>query len=189
MNQKDRGPAHNRKRFTPKGMSEKQRIEDQRELEAEQALLRRLPPQQIANVLSARWQVTERTAWNYIARVRARWEHESANEGSQGARDAARAHLRASLNDVYSKAMGRRGQVLDATGQPILDAAGQPTYQERPDLNNAIKAARLLVDLDALQQPPPVQALTIAATVQATVDPADAAALSAYLTRIAPPSE
>jgi len=160
---------------------------EQHELEVEQGLLRRLPPQQIARALATRWSTTERTVWAYIARVRARWEREAADGGR---REEARDHMRASLNDVYAKAMGRRAALTDDKGVAILDQkTGQPMMAERPDLNNAIKAARLLVDLDALQQPPPVQALTIAATVQATVDPADAAALSAYLTRIAPPSE
>ncbi len=176
-------PPKNRKRHGVQ-VRPSQKLAEQREQEIEAALLRRLPPHQIAVAMAKRWGTSERTAWNYMAKVRARWVNEAGREATTDGRVEVRAHMRASLNDVYAKAMGRRAPVLDSTGAPVMDPkTGQPLTVERPDLGKAIQVARLIVDLDALQAPPPVQQIAVQATVAAAVSKTDAAGLAAFLTR------
>lgn len=158
-----------------------------REAQVEQALLRRLPPTQIARTLAVEWQAQERTVWTYIKTVRDRWAREAMDETAS--RTSARIYMRASLNDLYARSLGRREVVRDSAGNPVLDpTTGKPLTVEKPQVQDALKAAKLLMDLDALQAPQPtqhhaVQATVVQTTAVAKVRPAD---LAAFLTRVAP---
>lgn len=187
---KNRYPA--KKKRPPKPNQTKPRATreemERREMQVEQALLRRLPPQQIVRTLAAEWGIGTRPVWGYLQSVRARWAREAEHEQTAEGRAEARSHMRASLNDLYAKSLGRREVVRDSAGNPVIDpSTGRPATVEKPVVADALRAARLLMDLDALQAPPPVQAHSVQATVVAAVARAKPANLAAFLTRIPQP--
>lgn len=150
-----------RKPKQPKGQSSynppaTQEVIEERLVETEAALLRRLAPARVAQTLAERWKVTPRQVRDYIREVRDRWrtDAEQLAPDEQRRRIAQRDHMRASLNDAYSRAMGRTEVVRDGAGTPVMDPqTGRPLLREVPDLNKALRAAALLMDLDALAQP------------------------------------
>lgn len=123
--------------------------------EVETLIARRLSTSAIESHLSAKWNVTRRQVRDYIARMRAQWAAEATTEGRVERRD----HLRASVNDLYARAMARTEIVRDAAGNPIMDPQTQrPMTREIPDLRTAVRASEVLARLDGLniEKPGPI---------------------------------
>jgi hypothetical protein len=140
----------------PKGVPAKRTtLEEirQRMQEVEAMLLRRLSTRQVQDVLAKRWNVTQRQVRDYIGKVRAAWRQDAVTLAPEERerRLLARDHMRASLNDAYSRALGRTEVVRDAKGNPVVDpGTGKPLLREVPDLVNGLRALGLLMDLDAV---------------------------------------
>lgn len=116
--------------------------------EVETALVRRLSSQAIEIHFSKVWGVTSRQVHDYVREVRARWEKEAVSDD----RRAERSHMRASVNDLYTRAMSKTEVVRDAKGNVMLGPDGQPLRVERPDFRAATRAAEILCRLDGLYQ-------------------------------------
>jgi predicted transcriptional regulator len=124
----------------------------------EQALVRRMSAIAVARHYARAWGMTERGVRKYIQRVREAWAAEALAEAAAGrsSRESARDAMRASVNAVFAKAMTRSEIVRDGSGNPVLEPkTGRPLTREVPDLRSAASAARILIDLDGLSNPPP----------------------------------
>lgn len=120
----------------------------QRMAECEALMVRRLSIPAIEMHLARQWGISSRQVGDYILAVRQRW----AKEAPSDTRLTERAHMRASLNDLYARAMSKTEVVRDAAGNPILDQTGQPLRREVPDLRAATRVAETLCRLDGLYQ-------------------------------------
>jgi hypothetical protein len=116
--------------------------------EVEALLVRRLSNQAIEIHLAKVWGITSRQVHEYVRQVRQRWEKEAVTDD----RRAERAHMRASVNDLYSRALGRTEVVRDAKGNPMIGPDGQVLRVEKPDLRAGARAAEILCRLDGLYQ-------------------------------------
>lgn len=120
----------------------------QRLAECEALMVRRLSIPAIEMHLARQWGISSRQVGDYIKEVRQRWVKEAPSD----ARITERAHMRASLNDLYARAMSKTEIVRDAAGNPILDPQGQPLRREVPDLRAATRVSETLCRLDGLYQ-------------------------------------
>lgn len=135
--------------------------------EVETLIARRLSTSAIETHLSGKWNVTRRQVRDYIARMRAQWAAEATTEGRIERRD----HLRASVNDLYSRAMARTEIVRDAAGNPIMDPQTQrPMLREVPDLKTAVRASEVLARLDGLNVEKPGGPLVLPLTTMPALD-------------------
>lgn len=118
----------------------------------ESLMTRRLSQPGIVAWARREWAVGERQARDYIRAVRDRWAAEAG--GDLGVdRQERRLHMRASLNDIYARAMARSEIVRDAAGNPFIDpTTGKPLVREVPELRTAVRAADALCRLDGLYQ-------------------------------------
>lgn len=118
-------------------------------------MARRIPRAQLEAAFAKRWNISTRQVRRYTEDVRARWREEALE--NQEARESQRDSMRASLNAVFSKAMTKTVVLKNASGDPVLDANGRPLTFEAPDLRAAVHASRVLMQLDALDQPQRVE--------------------------------
>lgn len=137
-------------------------IKEDRLAEIEAALVRRVGYEAIARTYAQKWGLQARQIKRYIAEVRKRWREEAEARGP-GERIEDRAHMRKSLNDAYYRAMSKAEIMRDASGQPIMHN-GKPLKSEKPDVNAAVGAAKVLIQLDGLADKTP-QEVEIKATV------------------------
>lgn len=144
-----------RKQKPPASKTEKAEILDF----TEAAMVRRLHERQILKLLLDRYALQRRQGYRYIAEVRARWRQEATETN----RDERRDHMRKTLEDVFSKAMGTT-----------------PTKPD-PDVRSAVAASRLLMDLDALQTPAKVELGGTIGVAAALVPERSRAGLEAWL--------
>lgn len=133
---------------------------EQRLVEVETLMARRLGVTSIEIHLAKQWGISTRQVRDYVAEVRKRWEVESITDD----RKLERASMRASVNDLYARAMAKSEVVKDAAGNPIMGSNGQPLRRDAPDIKAALRAAELLCRLDGLFQ----DSLKVQAQVQVT---------------------
>lgn len=133
----------------------------------EALMVRRLQDRQIIRLAEKEHQLGERQTRRYMAAVRKRWREEADATGREERRD----HLRASLNDAYGKAL--------ATTKTKPD----------PDVPAALKAAKLLMDLDALAAPTKVDLTGTLGVASAQVPMKTRAGLEAWLRGERAPAE
>lgn len=130
----------------------RQRDIEERLFEAEQLLVKRLSPSSVQRQLSGKWNVTQRQVRDYIREVRRRWktEADALAETEHGRREEQRTWLRETLNAAYAAAMCKTQVVFDEKGKPVRDDDGNPMVIDAPDTRSALRAAQLLMELDAL---------------------------------------
>lgn len=133
----------------------------------ESLMVRRIPEGKILRLAAKEHGMGERQAWRYIAAVRKRWRDEATGTEREERRD----HLRASLNDAYGKAL--------STSKTKPD----------PDVSAALKAAKLLMDLDALAAPTKVDLTGTLGVASAQVPVKTRAGLEAWLRGERAPAE
>jgi len=122
----------------------------------EQVLLNRMGGPRTQIELGKKWGVNARQVRKYMTEVRKRWRAEAEALGPDE-RLARRDGWRASLEQVFAKAMTRTVVITDSVGGPLLKKDGTPLTREVPDLKNAIAAAKLCIDLDGLAAPAKTQ--------------------------------
>lgn len=125
-------------------------IEKQQRLDAiEQLMTRRLTVSAVTAWAKKEWSIGERQVRDYIKGVRDRWAREALSDD----RREERSHMRASLNDIFARAMSRSEVVKDSAGNPIIDPkTSKPITREVPDLRTAVRAAESICRLDGLYQ-------------------------------------
>lgn len=133
----------------------------------EALMVRRLQDRQIVRLAEKEHGLGERQTRRYMAAVRKRWR----DEASRTDREERRDHIRASLNDAFSKAM-------------------TPTKtRPDPDVPAALKATKLLMDLDALAAPTKVDLSGTLGVASAQVPTKTRAGLEAWLRGERAPAE
>jgi hypothetical protein len=123
---------------------------DERVDVAEGLLVQCKPVWQVKNELAQKYRVTIRQAREYTERVRERW----AREAGALDRSARRNAIRASVEDIYSKAISQTRVLRDQKGKPVTDPkTKKPILIPVPDLRGALRAAQVLIALDGLAEP------------------------------------
>jgi len=128
----------------------------------ESLMVRRLSERQIFKLLADRYGMGERQGYRYLTAVRERWAQEANDMGRSARRD----HLRKSIEDLYVRAL--------ATSVTKPD----------PDVRAATRAAKLLIEIDAVMADPPKQGIELTGTVgvaTTTVSASTRAGLEAWL--------
>ena len=98
----------------------------------EALMVRRVPERTIIRAAAADKNLGARQTWRYIAKVRERWREEAKSTD----RDERRDHMRKTLEDAYSRAIGTTATKPDS------------------DVGAAVRVAKLMMDLDALATQP-----------------------------------
>lgn len=116
---------------------------------AEGLLVQGKPIWQVVNELAQKYRVTPRQAREYVQRVRERW----AREAGALDRSAQRDEARASVKDIYNRAISQTQVLRDPKGKPVVDAKKKPILIPAPDLRGALRAQQILIALDGLAAP------------------------------------
>lgn len=177
----------------PKGNQPQEVLAD-RMAAIELAMIRRQRTTRIMAEFAREWGISERQVLRYMQKVRERWRAEA--DADPNRRERERDHMRMSLNDLYSQAMTRTELVRDAKGNPVpqvdksgkvkRDNAGNVVMQtvRSPDVRTAASVARTIIELDALQAPPPKGPpidLNLQGKLDHGVSAADRSTLEAFL--------
>lgn len=139
-------------------------------------------PSRVIEALTRKYDVDTRTANQWVATVRRRWER--LREGVPI--DERRSQLVAMVENVYASAVNQSEIVRNSDGEPVLDpVTGRVLEKRKPDRKAALAAVRLLADLDGAMAPQKHQHQVAIALVTAELDkqPDDELAESAGLAR------
>lgn len=124
-------------------------------IETESLMLRIVAPAKVKAMLSKKFKVTENTVVSWMGVVRKRWAEDVAAQSARmpELRQERRNQMRAMLYDIVSQANSKSVIIRGKDGAPLLDKAGKPVREARPDIRAALEAMKQLRDLDALDQP------------------------------------
>lgn len=150
--------------------------------DTERALVELVTPSRVIEALTRKYDVDTRTANQWVATVRRRWER--LREGVPI--EERRSQLVAMVENVYASAVNHSEIVRDSDGEPMLDPiSGRVLEKRKPDRKAALAAVRLLADLDGAMAPQKHQHQVAVALITAELDkqPDDELAASAGLAR------
>lgn len=129
-----------------------QEIYAQRLAETEQTMIRLRSSYRVEKHLAEKFGVLPRQVRRWMHQIRVKWKAEATTEDQD--REALRAEMHQTLNDILAQAMQRTVIVKDADGNPLLDqATKRPIVKSNPDLQRALHACIQLRNLHALDEP------------------------------------
>lgn len=131
------------------------RIEIDKRIDVAESLLVLCKPiWQVERELARKYKVSTRQAREYIRRVRERWKRESGTLDREARRDA----MRASVSMIFEKSMALEKVLIDRKGKPIKKPKTKKLMTiPTPDLECALRAGQVLIQLDGLQGPAQIE--------------------------------